>query len=143
MDDCEGRASALAELTGCPNGAIRARLTRALAESRLTPHGLLLLRHQYGLTWARLDVFVEYYLTNVETIAQSLEPERMAVARRLGLSVNTVKHHLTSVRHALGLGARRGSATILFWALTEGISRLPTLPGSHLEQIPGRSDLTP
>jgi hypothetical protein len=113
---------------------IRSRLEVALAEERLTTHGLKLLREQYGLTPAETNVFVEYYLTNDP--ADCIEPKRRALARRLHLSENTLMHHITSVRRKLGLVARSGSATVLMWCLSAGITKLDAVAA---EGAPGRS----
>jgi hypothetical protein len=97
-------------------------LTRALLDGCLTTRGVLLLRHQYRLTWAETSVFVEYYLTDLAAAVTSLEPERRAVARRLAISENTLRHHVTSIRQKLGLGAGRGTASVFIWALLAGIA---------------------
>jgi hypothetical protein len=118
---------ARAELEACRDEPIRARLAAALADGRLTLYGLLVLRHQYGLTWAEIDVFVAYYLTPAEPDGGDADLDRRAVARRLGLSENTLMHHVTSLRHKLGFGARKGSAAVLLWALVAEVTRIAAL----------------
>lgn len=108
---------------------IRARIEAALAEERLTAHGLALLRDRYRLTPAETNVFVEYYLTNNPD--EGPEPKRRALARRLNLSENTLMHHITSIRRKLGLVARSGSATVLMWCLSTGITRLDSIAADH------------
>ncbi|MBI3977866.1 MAG: hypothetical protein HY331_06750 [Chloroflexi bacterium] len=122
--DREGMSAGLGELRDCGDDPARERLFKALVEGRLTARGLLLLRHQFGLTWAETDVFVEYYLTGVDVAAEGLEPQRRAVARQLILSENTLMHHVTSIRRKLGFGPRKGSAAVLLWALVAGITRM-------------------
>jgi hypothetical protein len=85
----------------------------------------LLLRHQYRLTWAETEVFVEYYLTELGAASANLEPERRALARRLAISENTLRHHITSIRQKLGLASGRGTASVFIWALTTGIATWP------------------
>ena len=114
-----------------PDDVIRTRLARALADDRITPHGLAILRDQYGLTPAETNVFVEYYLTNTDAAEMAAEPKRRALARQLNLSENTVMHHITSIRRKLGLVARNGSATVLIWCLTTGITNLLPVPSEH------------
>jgi len=67
---------AIARLEECTDDGARVRLTRALVDGHLTPRGLVLLRHQYQLTWAETCVFVEYYLNDLALTVTSLEPER-------------------------------------------------------------------
>jgi hypothetical protein len=100
-------------------------LTRAIIEGCLTARGLIVLRHQYRLTWAEADVFVAYYLSDISAMAESSEPERRGLARRLAISENTLRHHITSIRHKLGLGSGRGSANMFVWALMTGIAAWP------------------
>ncbi len=133
----QGGEIGISELDYCHEDAIRSQLTRAFAEGRLTSRGLLVLRHEYRLTWSQIDVFVEHYLCVIDGLAETVEPERAAVAQRLGISENTLKHHLTSIRQKLGLGARKGSAAVLLWALAKGITKLPPraeveLPSSEM-----------
>ena len=105
--------------------AIRARLARALATERLTPHGLAILRDRYGLTPAETSVFVAYYLGHPVQHEQTGETSmRRELALRLNLSENTLMHHVTSIRRKLGLEGRKGSATVLMWCLTKGITTL-------------------
>jgi tetratricopeptide (TPR) repeat protein len=126
-----GKPLTLAELHDCRDATIRARLASALAEGRLTSHGLLLLRHRHRLTWAELDVFVAYYLDDPQTHVDGDDPERRTMARRLHVSENTLMHHITSIRHKLGLGARRGSAVVFLWALLAHITRVPDVPADR------------
>ncbi len=121
-----GGESAVAGLARCPQEAIRLRLTNALATKRLTAQGLLILRHQHGLTWAELDVFVEHYLSGALAPVGAAEPERRAAAHRLGVSENTLMHHVTSIRRKVGIGPRRTSIGIYTWALRTGIAGIPT-----------------
>jgi hypothetical protein len=108
------------------NDAIRARLTSALATERITPHGLMVLRDHYGLTPAETNVFVEYYLGQSD-LALGTPSMRRELAQELNLSENTLMHHITSIRSKLGLGARKGSATVLMWCLAAGITNLHAL----------------
>lgn len=109
---------------------IRARLTEALDSERITAHGLAKLRGHYGLTPAETSVFIEYYLGDIDLSAG--EPSiRRALARDLNLSENTLMHHITSIRRKLGLAARKGSATVLVWCLTSGITELRMLTGGR------------
>jgi hypothetical protein len=98
----------------------------------LTPGGLLLLRRRYGLTWAETDVFAEYYLTPSNGLDDGVERGRREVARRLGLSENTLMHHVSSMRRRVGFDARKGSAAVLLWSVRAGIvdaARLAATPG--------------
>ena len=104
---------------------IRARLVQALESERITSQGLAKLRGHYGLTPAETSVFIEYYLGNRDLTAE--QPSiRRALARDLNLSENTLMHHITSIRRKLGFAARKGSATVLIWCLTSGITELRT-----------------
>ena len=47
------------------------------------------------------------------------------------LSENTLMHHITSIRRKLGFAARNGSATLLVWCLTAGITELRTVAPSR------------
>jgi ATP/maltotriose-dependent transcriptional regulator MalT len=134
-----GEPLALAELDECRDEAARARLTSAVAAERLTSHGLLELRHHRGLTWAELDAFVAYYLADPQTLVESNEPERHALAQRLHVSENTLMHHITSIRRKLGFGARRGPAAVFLWALLSDISRLKVQPGAPTSSLSLRS----
>ncbi len=113
---------------------IRARLVQALESERITAHGLAKLRGHYGLTPAETSVFIEYYLGNIDLTAA--QPSiRRALARDLNLSENTLMHHITSIRRKLGFAARKGSATVLIWCLTVGITELRTVaPGLEAER---------
>ena len=112
------------------NQVIRARLLQALASERITVHGLTKLRRHYGLTPAETSVFIEYYLGGID-LADGQPSIRRALARSLNLSENTLMHHITSIRRKLGFGARKGSATVLVWCLTAGITELRTLTPGH------------
>ena len=104
---------------------IRARLLEALEAERITAQGLAKLRGHYGLTPAETSVFIEYYLGEIDLSAE--QPSlRRALARDLNLSENTLMHHITSIRRKLGFAARKGSATVLVWCLTAGITELRT-----------------
>jgi hypothetical protein len=105
---------------------IRTRLTQALEAERITSHGLTTLRRRYGLTPAETSVFIEYYLGGID-LADGQPSVRRALARNLNLSENTLMHHITSIRRKLGFAARKGSATVLVWCLTAGITELRTL----------------
>lgn len=108
---------------------IRARLLEALETERITAPGLAKLRGHYGLTPAETSVFIEYYLGEIDLSAE--QPSlRRALARDLNLSENTLMHHITSIRRKLGFAARKGSATVLVWCLTAGITELRTLTRS-------------
>jgi hypothetical protein len=100
---------------------IRARLLQALESERITAHGLAKLRGDYGLTPAETSVFIAYYLggTDLSAGEQSM---RRDLARDMNLSENTLMHHITSIRRKLGFVARKGSATVLVWCLTSGIT---------------------
>jgi tetratricopeptide (TPR) repeat protein len=135
-----GEGLSLVELGQCRDASVRARLTSALVDERLTSHGLLMLRHHHSLTWAELDVFVAYYLTEPQTLVGGLEPERRLLAQRLHLSENTLMHHITSIRHKLQIGGRRGSAAVFLWALLSHITRLPSSHGDVLARQPSASD---
>jgi hypothetical protein len=102
---------------------IRGRLVHALESERITLHGLQKLRCDYGLTPAETSVFIEYYLAGSD-LAESSPSARRAIAQDLNLSENTLMHHITSIRRKLGFGARKGSATVLVWCLTAGITEL-------------------
>ncbi|MCC6792926.1 MAG: hypothetical protein IT336_14640 [Thermomicrobiales bacterium] len=105
---------------------IRARLVQALESERITTHGLAKLRRHYGLTPAETSVFIEYYLGGID-LADGQPSIRRALAHNLNLSENTLMHHITSIRRKLGFAARKGSATVLVWCLTAGITELRTL----------------
>lgn len=112
---------------------IRDRLRQALESERITSHGLATLRRKYGLTPAETSVFIEYYLGALDLDAGQPSVRR-ALARDLNLSENTLMHHITSIRRKLGIAARKGSATVLVWCLTAGITELRALsPGRHVE----------
>ena len=108
------------------DGVIRGRLVQALASERITAHGLAKLRGQYGLTPAETSVFIEYYLGGVDLVTGQSSIRR-ALARDLNLSENTLMHHITSIRRKLGFAARKGSATVLVWCLSAGITELRML----------------
>jgi hypothetical protein len=112
-------------LLGTDN-VIRARLLQALESERITSLGLAKLRQHYGLTPAETSVFIEYYLGGID-LADGQPSIRRALARRLNLSENTIMHHITSIRRKLGFRARNGSATVLVWCLSAGITELRTL----------------
>jgi hypothetical protein len=105
---------------------IRARLHQALESERITSFGLSKLRQHYGLTPAETSVFIEYYLGEFD-LADGQPSVRRTLARSLNLSENTLMHHITSIRRKLGFRARKGSATVLVWCLTAGITELRTL----------------
>jgi DNA-binding NarL/FixJ family response regulator len=105
---------------------IRARLVQALETERITAHGLAKLRGHYGLTPAETSVFIEYYLGGMD-LPDGQSSIRRALAQDLTLSENTLMHHITSIRRKLGFAARKGSATVLVWCLTTGITELRTL----------------
>lgn len=105
---------------------IRARLLQALESERITSFGLSKLRQHYGLTPAETSVFIEYYLGGFD-LADGQPSVRRTLARSLNLSENTLMHHITSIRRKLGFRARKGSATVLVWCLTAGITELRTL----------------
>jgi hypothetical protein len=102
---------------------IRDRLIEALESERITLRGLRKLRGDYGLTPAETSVFIEYYLAGSD-LAERSPSARRAIAQDLNLSENTLMHHITSIRRKLGFGARKGSATVLVWCLTAGITEL-------------------
>lgn len=109
---------------------IRARLIHALESERITLHGLAKLRDDYGLTPAETSVFIAYYLGGMNLTAA--QPSiRRALARDMHLSENTLMHHITSIRRKLGFAARKGSATVLVWCLTAGITDLKTLSSNR------------
>lgn len=107
---------------------IRARLVQALASERITGHGLTKLRRHYGLTPAETSVFIEYYLGGLNA-STGQASERRSLAQHLNLSENTLMHHITSIRRKLGFGARKGSATVLVWCLSAGITDVRMLTG--------------
>lgn len=117
---------------------IRARLVQALENEHITSHGLAKLRQHYGLTPAETSVFIEYYLGGIN-VADGQPSIRRSLAHHLNLSENTLMHHITSIRRKLGFGARKGSATVLVWCLSAGITdvRMLTPRGTH------ESDLDP
>ena len=112
---------------------IRARLVQALESERITSYGLAKLRQHYGLTPAETSVFIEYYLGGID-LADGQPSVRRALAHNLNLSENTLMHHITSIRRKLGFGARKGSATVLVWCLTAGITELRMLTPRHAPQ---------
>jgi hypothetical protein len=109
---------------------IRARLVQALETERITAHGLAKLRGHYGLTPAETSVFIEYYLGGMD-LPDGQSSIRRALAQDLNLSENTLMHHITSIRRKLGFAARKGSATVLVWCLTTGITELRTLTANR------------
>jgi hypothetical protein len=102
--------------------SIRARLAGAIEDGRITLHGLRLLRADYTLTPAEANVFIAYYLPKDETPA--VEATRRDLSNELNLSENTLMHHITSIRRKLGFGSRRGSANVLLWCVSAGITNL-------------------
>jgi len=102
--------------------SIRVRLASAIENGRLTLHGLRLLRSDYALTPAEANVFIAYYLPKDETPA--VEATRRDLSNELNLSENTLMHHITSIRRKLGFGSRRGSANVLLWCVSAGITNL-------------------
>jgi hypothetical protein len=102
--------------------SIRVRLASAIEDGRITLHGLRLLRSDYALTPAEANVFVAYYLPKDETPA--VEATRRDLSNELNLSENTLMHHITSIRRKLGFGSRRGSANVLLWCVSAGITTL-------------------
>ncbi|MGH2550606.1 MAG: hypothetical protein ACRDHN_14525 [Thermomicrobiales bacterium] len=117
--------SSVAMLLGSDR-VIRERLIHALESERITAHGLAKLREDYGLTPAETSVFIAYYLDGAD-LSTEHPSIRRALARDLNLSENTLMHHITSIRRKLGFAARKGSATVLVWCLTSGITDLKTL----------------
>lgn len=118
---------------------IRGRLVQALETERITTHGLAKLRRHYGLTPAETSVFIEYYLGGIDLNAG--QPSiRRALASSLNLSENTLMHHITSIRRKLGFAARKGSATVLVWCLTAGITELRTLTPSRPAEAEAEAD---
>jgi hypothetical protein len=102
--------------------SVRARLAGAIGDGRITLHGLRLLRSDYALTPAEANVFIAYYLPKDETPA--IEATRRDLSNELNLSENTLMHHITSIRRKLGFGSRRGSANVLLWCVSAGITDL-------------------
>ena len=102
--------------------SIRARLAGAIEDGRITLHGLRLLRSDYALTPAEAQVFIAYYLPKDESPA--IEATRRDLSNELNLSENTLMHHITSIRRKLGFGSRRGSANVLLWCVSAGITSL-------------------
>jgi len=102
--------------------SIRVRLAGAIEDGRITLHGLRLLRSDYALTPAEANVFIAYYLPKDETPA--VEATRRDLSNELNLSENTLMHHITSIRRKLGFGSRRGSANVLLWCVSAGITSL-------------------
>lgn len=117
---------------------IRARIVHALETERITSHGLAKLRQHYGLTPAETSVFIEYYLGGIN-VADGQPSIRRSLARKLNLSENTLMHHITSIRRKLGFGARKGSATVLVWCLSAGITdvRMLAPKGMHESELDG------
>lgn len=101
---------------------IRARLCQAIEDGRITRHGLGLLRTDYGLTPAEAGVFVAYYLPARESPRH--DATRRELSSELHLSENTLMHHISSIRRKVGFGARRGSANLLLWCVSAGITEL-------------------
>lgn len=112
---------------------IRARLIQALESERITGHGLAKLRRHYGLTPAETSVFIEYYLSGLNA-ADGQSSERRSLAHNLNLSENTLMHHITSIRRKLGFGARKGSATVLVWCLSAGITDVRMFTAQHANE---------
>ena len=102
--------------------SIRVRLASAIEDGRITLRGLRLLRSDYALTPAEANVFIAYYLPKDETPA--VEATRRDLSNELNLSENTLMHHITSIRRKLGFGSRRGSANVLLWCVSAGITSL-------------------
>jgi len=101
---------------------IRTRLSQAIDDGRITRRGLGLLRSDYGLTPAEAGVFVAYYLPASE--APRHDATRRELSSELNLSENTLMHHITSIRRKVGFGGRRGSANLLLWCVSTGITEL-------------------
>lgn len=126
-----GRPQEVATLTSLLGNdrVIRERLINALESERITAHGLAKLREEYGLTPAETSVFISYYLG--ADLSAEQPSVRRALARDMNLSENTLMHHITSIRRKLGFAARNGSATVLVWCLTAGITDLTTLAATR------------
>jgi hypothetical protein len=45
-------------------------------------------------------------------------------------------HHITSIRHKLQIGGRRGPAAVFLWALLAHITRLPSAQAEVLARPP-------
>ncbi len=69
-----------------------------------------------GLTWRELDIVRRVSLLNKE----GEDLDRDELAKRLGMSPNTLRVHLTRIRAKLDVGDRRGDGAIL-----EAVRRLP------------------
>ncbi len=76
-----------------------------------------------GLTWRELDIVRRLSLFNKE----GEELDRDELARRLGMSPNTLRVHLTRIRAKLDVGDRRGDTAIL-----EAVRKLPAREGIAL-----------
>jgi hypothetical protein len=130
-----GRPQEIAKMAGLlgSDRVIRERLIHALESERITAHGLTKLREEYGLTPAETSVFISYYLGGSDLSAEQPSTRR-ALARKMNLSENTLMHHITSIRRKLGFAARNGSATVLVWCLSAGITDLTTLAATRTSE---------
>jgi hypothetical protein len=90
-----------------------------LAQQRLTPQGIALLRDGYRLTWREIDVLLRYYLAPPPPGDEA--STRRALAQQLGLTNGTLRAYVHGIRAKLGLRARRGAAAYWAWARAEGI----------------------
>lgn len=89
-------------LKGCNDPVLRRRLQAYVRASLLTIDGLTQLRSRYGLTWREVEVFCVYYLRSGDD-QPSKDRGRSYFARELCMSENTLKVHVSSIRHKLGL----------------------------------------
>jgi tetratricopeptide (TPR) repeat protein len=98
------------------------QLAGDLGDRLVTLEGLRLLRQRFGLTWKEIQVFSAYYLRpSMSGSSTSQERLRRSTAESLGISENTLKIHINSVRRKLGLSDRT-AAPAFGWAQQEGIA---------------------
>ncbi len=118
----------LAELlAGCPDPHVSGSIQRAVADDLLSVEGLRTLRTDYGLTWREIEVFLEYYLRPALESEGTNLPLRMSCAKRLGISKNTVRCHISSIRSKLSLPSSLSGKGILAWVELQGLFPAATL----------------
>jgi len=145
-DAKEPSGEPLAELlVGCPDPQVRSYLLQALADGVISPEGLHTLRADYGLTWREVEVLVEYYLRPAIQPNSTGLTLRMSCARRLGISKNTVRCHVSSIRGKLSLPSSLSGRGILAWVELQGL--LPSANSrrgsfSSLQQVARRAGIS-
>ncbi len=119
-------------------------LAADLGRGLLSVEQLAALRRQFGMTWKEIQVFSAYYLRpGLAVGAEPPERFRQRTAVLLGISENTLKIHINSVRRKLGLTPRATNGAYL-WACERGIaandgSRCATWPATAPLERVGRS----